>query len=138
MVFLGWGADPALRSGAQLRRARQRGGRVLLPAGPLCLTAPGRRSFPSMRFSFPGLSFVSRLAWQGAASLVVPGGVPVTSSYSSMPSRAAHDVLPDLGKPQGERAPSNRGCLEGTSCSAEQRSTLRPKRFTSEGPSQKS
>lgn len=79
---------------------------------------------------------MARLAWQGAASLVVPGNVPVTSSYSSMPSRAAHDVVPDLGKPQGERAPSNRGCLKGTSCSAELRSTLRPKRFTSEGPFQ--
>jgi hypothetical protein len=115
---------------------RGSGGGVLLPAGSLWLTALGRRSFPSKQFSFPGASFVARLAWQGAASLVVPGGVPVTSSYSSMPSRAAHDVLPDLGKPQGERAPSNRGCLRGTSRSAELRSTLRPKRFTSEGPFQ--
>ena len=80
------------------QRERSHGGRasgdgVLLPATSLWLTALGRGSVPSMLFPFPGSSFVARLAWQGAASLVVPGRVPVTSSYSSMPSRAAHDEV---------------------------------------------
>jgi len=97
VVFLGQGVDPAGRSdSAATAGAGARGG-VLLPATSLWFTALGRGSFPSKQFSFPGLSFVARLAWQGAASLVVPGNVPVTSSYSSMPARAAHDVLPDWG-----------------------------------------
>ena len=50
------------------------------------------KSFPS--FSFPGFFFVVLSGPQGAASLSVPGRVPVTSSYSSISPALARGPSP--------------------------------------------
>jgi hypothetical protein len=93
-------------------------------------------------FSFPGLSLACLLRPQGAR---FPCRVRCGPGHQLLfehrrrarsPARGrAQVVVPDLGKPLGmERAPSNRGCLEGTSCSAGQRSSLRPNHTALEIP----